>query len=101
MSSAAMKRLGEGDMKLAYHILSSGVHVVPLLDDNAAFVQEMLQSEKNGILVSEKIVADNVAQWYADDPRNEFDLTTDIPNWSPPFENMWIEWQQPDLHINS
>lgn len=91
------------DMRLAYRIATlkptipqdsclSGAGTV-----DAAAVYIRLSAEAEMIARAPKLIADNVAAFYAAHDRIIWKVYDDIPNWAPPFSQFWVEWNEPDL----
>lgn len=48
---------------------------------------------ENAIENAAVIVADNVSDFYYEDPKETYDIERDFPNLAPPFPKMWIEYR--------
>jgi len=84
-------------LRLAYRIVSSGP-VVPgtyARTPGAADVQKKIASEIALIRRHPKFCLDNVARFYAEHDRQVWDMQDDIPNWAPPFQCFFAEWNEP------
>lgn len=67
--------------------------VVGIYDAEAAIGR--LKCEADLIATATKFRLDNVAKFYAEHDNQNLRLREDIPNWSPPFDVFWMEWNQP------
>jgi hypothetical protein len=52
-------------------------------------------AESGMIQNSKHFSFDNVAEFYALHDRQEWDMADDIPNWAPPFNHFFVEWNEP------
>jgi len=65
------------------------------------FLDHMLSKAKNDKLHTEKIKSalviriDDVAEMYAHDKKDEFDIYSDFPNLAPPFESFFLQYLVP------
>jgi hypothetical protein len=89
-------------LRLAHRILSQPIIPVPPVVVPVAHkaYSERYQVDRFllGATACKHIIADNVADYYADTPRQEWGLTgKNYPCISPPFKGAWfIEWIEPD-----
>src|SRR6516165_6548894 len=56
----------------------------------ASIVKDRLMA----LSICPKINLNNVANFYAQHPKQEWDCR-DAPNWAPPFPGFWTEWLEP------
>lgn len=80
------------NIRLAYRIAT-----MPILASTGTGTEHVVDMVKFSVLKSERIVLDNVAEFYASHNQVEWCLEKDIPNWSPPFREFFAEWNWPEL----
>src|SRR5262245_8393419 len=90
------------DMTLAYRILS--LERVPpdlsLFRDPAPSLADALRQriayEAEAVATVPKLSLSNVARFLAEHDRDVWDAGKDIPNWAPPFDQFFVEWDEPE-----
>lgn len=76
------------EMPLAYRIAS----ISPVGD---ADMSPLVAEQRAKILGIPKLCFSNIAEFYAAHDRQFWRLKEDIPNWAPPFEEFFAEWDHP------
>lgn len=77
-------------MRLAYRVLSMPVLVYPEIANHL----ETSVSQSEAIKECPKIILDNVYDHYC--KRGSLNIRSDVPNWSPPFRQFFVEWNDSD-----
>lgn len=78
------------EMRLAYRIAS----MTPLIHNSMPRdLIALAAKDREIVLKAENIIADNVADFYALGEKHT--LLEDCPNWLPPFQNSFVEYNQP------
>ena len=87
------------DLRLAYRIAT--MKPSPPHPDNISWpiapggLDARMRMEAKAVAGCPKFVFDNVARFYAEHSRQEWDNSEDIPNWAPPFGRFFVEWNEP------
>lgn len=87
------------DLRLAYRIASlKPIYPDPFFIDvpiDYRGLAERVELERQTIQTVPRFCVDNVARFYASHDRTVWAPETDVPNWAPPFEQFFVEWNEP------
>lgn len=77
-------------LSLAYRIATMKVFIV---GKSSPEFLDAVREEIDQIKKSPKIRISNVAKYYREHEKSLWDIQDDVPNWSPPLHDFWLEWE--------